>query len=95
AYVISAKLDSPAGTLLLGCVAVAILVCTLAIQTAGSRLMFSMARDGKLPFAAQLAAVHPRFGTPVLPAVVIGVLGLTLLLVNLGNAAIFSTLASV
>ncbi|BAD57069.1 amino acid permease [Nocardia farcinica] len=95
AYVISAKLDSPAGTLLLGCVAVAILVCTLAIQTAGSRLMFSMARDGKLPFAAQLAAVHPRFGTPVLPAVVIGVLGITLLLVNLGNAAIFSTLASV
>lgn len=95
AYVLTAKLDSPAGKVLLGCVAVAIMVCTLAIQTAGSRLMFSMARDGKLPFARSLAAVHPRFGTPVLPAVVIGVLGIALLVVNLGNAAIFATLASV
>ncbi|WP_194831846.1 amino acid permease [Nocardia sp. XZ_19_369] len=95
AYVLTAKLDSPAGTVLLGCVAVAITVCTLAIQTAGSRLMFSMARDGKLPFARRLAAVHPRFGTPVLPAVVIGLLGIGLLVLNLGNAAIFATLASV
>ncbi|AHH16001.1 amino acid permease [Nocardia nova SH22a] len=95
AYVITAKLDSPAGTVLLGCVAVAITVCTLAIQTAGSRLIFSMARDGRLPFAARLARVHPRFGTPVLPAVVIGVLAVALLVVNLGNAALFATLASV
>ncbi|MFF2555645.1 amino acid permease [Nocardia sp. NPDC058058] len=95
AYVIEAKLDSPAGKVVLACVACAITVCTLAIQTAGSRLMFSMARDGKLPFAAKLAAVHPRFGTPVLPAVVIGVLGIGLLVLNLGNPAIFATLASV
>lgn len=95
AYVITAKLDSPAGTVLLCCVAVAITVCTLAIQTAGSRLIFSMARDGRLPFAARLAAVHPRFGTPVLPAVVIGVLAVALLVLNLGNAAVFATLASV
>ncbi|MEV4234617.1 amino acid permease [Nocardia sp. NPDC050408] len=95
AYVLTSKLDSPAGKVLLGCVAVAITVCTLAIQTAGSRLMFSMARDGKLPFARRLAVVHPRFGTPVLPAVIIGVLGIGLLVLNLGNAAIFATLASV
>lgn len=95
AYVLTAKLDSPAGTVLLGCVAVAIMVCTLAIQTAGSRLMFSMARDGKLPFARRLASVHPRYGTPVLPSVIIGVLGIGLLVLNLGNAAIFATLASV
>ncbi|WP_280233531.1 amino acid permease [Nocardia cyriacigeorgica] len=95
AYVLTAKLNSPAGTVLLGCVAIAIMVCTLAIQTAGSRLMFSMARDGKLPFARALAVVHPRFGTPVLPSVVFGVLAIALLLVNLGNAAIFATLASV
>ncbi|MBF6150567.1 amino acid permease, partial [Nocardia nova] len=65
------------------------------IQTAGSRLMFSMARDGKLPFARRLAAVHPRYGTPVLPAIVIGALGIGLLVLSLGNAAIFATLASV
>ena len=95
AYVITAKLDSPAGTVLLGCVAVAITVCTLAIQTAGSRLIFSMARDGRLPLSDRLARVHPRFGTPVLPAVVIGVLAVALLVINLGNAALFATLASV
>ncbi|GGK49627.1 amino acid permease [Nocardia camponoti] len=95
AYVIMSKLISPAGTVLLGCVAVAIMVCTLAIQTAGSRLMFSMARDGKLPFAQALSRVHPRFGTPVWPAIVIGALGIGLLVLNLGNPAIFATLASV
>ena len=95
AYVITSKLSTPAGTVLLCTVAVAITVCTLAIQTAGSRLMFSMARDGKLPFAKQLSTVHPRFGTPMLPAIVIGVLGIALLLLNLGNAAMFTTLASV
>ena len=95
AYVITSKLDSPAGTVLLCTVAVAITVCTLAIQTAGSRLMFSMARDGKLPFAKALATVHPRFGTPMLPAIVIGVAGIALLLLNMGNAALFTTLGSV
>lgn len=95
AYVITAKLNSPAGSVLLGCVAVAVIVCTLAIQTAGSRLMFSMARDGKLPFSQALSTVHPRFGTPVWPAVVIGALGIGLLVLNLGNPAIFATLASV
>nr|WP_233533175.1 amino acid permease [Antrihabitans sp. YC2-6] len=94
-YVITSKLDSPAGTVLLSTVAIAITVCTLAVQTAGSRLMFSMARDGKLPFAKALATVHPRFGTPMLPAIVIGALGIVLLLVNMGNAALFTTLASV
>ncbi|MEV6767619.1 amino acid permease [Nocardia sp. NPDC051030] len=95
AYVIEAKLDTTPGKVVLACVACAITVCTLAIQTAGSRLMFSMARDGRLPFAARLAAVHPRFGTPVWPSVVIGVFGIGLLVLNLGNAAIFATLASV
>lgn len=95
AYVITSKLDSPAGTVLLSTVAVAIIVCTLAIQTAGSRLLFSMARDGKLPFSKALSTVHPRFGTPMLPAIVIGGLGIGLLVVNMGNAAIFTTLASV
>jgi urea carboxylase system permease len=95
AYVISAKLDGPAGKVLLTCVAIAISVCTLAVQTAGSRLMFSMARDGRLPWAHRLAHVHPTLGTPIAPAVIIGALAIALLLVNLGNAAMFATLASV
>ncbi|MQY29702.1 amino acid permease [Nocardia aurantia] len=95
AYVIEAKLATPVGKVVLCCVAIAITVCTLAIQTAGSRLMFSMARDGRLPFAKQLGHVHPRFGTPVWPSVVIGVLSIALLLLNLGNAAVFTVLGSV
>jgi amino acid transporter len=35
------------------------------VQGAGSRLMFSYARDGALPAARRLAKVHPRFKTPV------------------------------
>jgi urea carboxylase system permease len=95
AYVIEAKLATPVGKVVLCCVAIAITVCTLAVQTAGSRLMFSMARDGRLPFAKQLGRVHPRFGTPILPSVVIGVLSIALLLLNLGNAAVFTVLGSV
>ncbi len=95
AYVLTSKLDSTPGKILLCTVAIAITVCTLAIQTAGSRLLFSMARDGKLPFAKQLASVHPRFGTPILPSVIIGALAIGLLALNVGNAAIFTTLSSV
>jgi amino acid transporter len=54
-----------------------------------------MARDGKLPAAKLLASVSPRFHTPIWPAVTIGALGIGLLILNIGNAAIFATLASV
>jgi amino acid transporter len=39
--------------------------CGSSIQGAGSRLMFSYARDGALPGAKFISAVHPRFKTPV------------------------------
>jgi amino acid transporter len=39
--------------------------CGSSVQGAGSRLMFSYARDGALPAARRLASVHPRFKTPV------------------------------
>jgi amino acid transporter len=39
--------------------------CGTSIQGAGSRLMFSYARDGALPRARWIASVHPRFKTPV------------------------------
>jgi urea carboxylase system permease len=94
-YVMTAVLGTFWGKLLLVDVAIAISVCTLAIQTAGSRLVFSMARDGQLPFARRLAAVDPRRGTPLWPAVAIGVLAVALLAVNLGNPALFTTLSSV
>src|ERR1700728_2183886 len=39
--------------------------CGSSIQGAGSRLLFSYARDGAPPAAKSIAKVHPRFKTPV------------------------------
>lgn len=94
-YVLTAVLGTFWGKVLLVDVAIAIFVCTLAIQTAGSRLIFSMARDGKLPASALLATVHPRRGTPMWPSIVIGALAVGVLAINVGNAALFTTLTSV
>ena len=94
-YVLSSILSSPWGTLLLVDVAIAVFVCTLAIQTAASRLMFSMARDGRLPASQILSKVNTRTGTPIAPSVLIGLVCIGILAVNVGNSAIFTTLSSV
>jgi amino acid transporter len=39
--------------------------CGTSVQGAGSRLMFSYARDGALPASRRIAKVHKRFKTPV------------------------------
>ncbi|QKT11365.1 amino acid permease [Rhodococcus sp. W8901] len=94
-YVLTSILSSPWGTLLLVDVAIAVFVCTLAIQTAASRLMFSMARDGRLPASGALSKVNGRTGTPIAPSVLIGLACIVVLAVNVGNSAIFTTLSSV
>ena len=53
------------GNIWLADVALAIFVCCLAIQAMSIRILFSMARDGNLPFARALASVSataPRAG---------------------------------
>ncbi|MGW0633184.1 amino acid permease [Streptomyces sp. NPDC002758] len=82
-YVLTSDLGDGVGRLLLADVAVAISVATLAVQTSASRMIFSMARDGRLPFAERLAKVSPRTGMPNAPAVVVGLLAGLLLLLNL------------
>jgi urea carboxylase system permease len=52
------------GDVYLWVVFVAVCVCALAIQSATIRLMFSMGRDGRLPFGRVWASVNPRFHTP-------------------------------
>jgi urea carboxylase system permease len=94
-YVLDSILSSPWGTVLLIDVAIAVFICTLAIQTAASRLMFSMARDGRLPASKLLSTVNSRTGTPIAPSVLIGIACVAVLAVNAGNAAIFTTLTSV
>lgn len=93
-YVLTTQLGSTVGKLFLIDVAIAVCVCTLAIQTAATRMMFSMSRDGVLPGSAALAKVSPVTGTPILPAVVVGVLSAAILLVNVGKATLFLDLTS-
>jgi urea carboxylase system permease len=94
-YVLTSRLGTLPGKLLLLDVAFAVTVCTLAIQTATSRMMFSMGRDHVLPFSNALATVNRRTGTPLVPIVSSGVLAALLLVVNLGNPALFLGLSSV
>ena len=49
---------------MLGLIVVAFFACGTAVQAAGSRLVFSYARDGALPGAKSMAAVSERFKTP-------------------------------
>jgi urea carboxylase system permease len=91
-YVLTSQLGTGLGKVLLADVAIAIVVCTLAIQTAATRLTFSMSRDGVLPWSRQLAAVNGRTGTPILPAVAVGAIAVAILFVNVGQAQVFTAI---
>jgi len=62
------------GSVYLGVVLIAVFVCTLAIQSATIRLMFSMGRDGRLPFGKVWGSVNPSLHTPVWAAIAVAVL---------------------
>lgn len=88
-YVLTSSLGDGVGKALLIDVVIAIAVATLAIQTAGSRMLFSMARDGVLPFSARLAKVSARTGMPAVPALVVGAAAAALVLLNLVSPEAF------
>ena len=58
-YVLTSRLGTGVGKALLVDVAIAIAVCTLAIQTAATRLTFSMSRDGVLPWSKTKTRAGP------------------------------------
>lgn len=93
--VLESALGPVAAKLLLADVAIAIFVCQLAVQTAGVRLAFSMAREKKLPFASLLSHVTHHRQSPVAPAIVLGLLAAATLLLSLGSAQIFLVVTSV
>lgn len=80
--IITGALGTFWGNIYLAVVSIAIFVCTLAIQAAAIRLMFSMGRDGRLPFAPVWSAVHPSFGTPVWTGIATGILAAIPLIVS-------------
>jgi urea carboxylase system permease len=94
-YVLKTVLGNPLGDVFLVCSAIAITVCALAVHTAGIRIMFTMARDGRLPFGSAVARVSGKSKTPIIPALVIGALTVLLLVVNIGNQRVFYVLTSV
>ncbi|QKV91792.1 amino acid permease [Streptomyces sp. NA02950] len=94
-YVVLSVLGGTIGDMVLWCVVVAITVCALAVHTAGIRLMFAMARDNNLPGGSRLARVHPRFQTPLLPAILIGLVAVGILVININQPQIFSVVTSI
>lgn len=58
-----------------------VFVCTLAIQGAATRLMFSMGRDRHLPLGRVWGHVNPRFRTPANAAVAVGIIAAVPILV--------------
>src|SRR3954465_10609196 len=94
-FVVKDVLGDTLGDIFLLDSALAITVCCLAVHTAGIRMMFSMARDNRLPAGSAVARVSGKSRTPIVPAIVIGGLAIALLLINIGNQRVFSVLISV
>jgi urea carboxylase system permease len=94
-YIVEQVMWGPLGKIFLVCIVVAVTVCTLAVHTAAIRLTFAMARDNALPFGEKLARVHPKTQTPIIPAVVIGVIAVLILVINIGQPKIFTVLTSI
>ncbi|MBV9820009.1 MAG: amino acid permease [Solirubrobacterales bacterium] len=94
-YIIKQALGNTAGDVFLYDSALAITVCCLAVCTACIRMLFSMARDGRLPGGPVLARVSGRARVPIVPAIFVGVCALAILYVNKANQSAFVTLTSV
>jgi urea carboxylase system permease len=93
-WVLTSIMGPVAGRIMLVDVTIAVCVCTLACQTSGSRMMFSMARQRALPFHRTLSRVSPRTGTPILTSIVVGAGAALALVVNIGQSAVFTALSS-
>jgi urea carboxylase system permease len=94
-YIVKQALGNTLGNIFLIDCAVAITVCTLAIETAAIRLIFAMARDGRLPFGNAIARVSGRRKVPIVPALVTGTITLGILAVNIANQSAFVALVGV
>jgi urea carboxylase system permease len=94
-FVVIDVLGSTMGKVFLICVAIAVTVCCLAVHTATIRMMFAMARDNNLPAGEKLAKVDPVRKTPVIPAILVGVLALVILAVNIQQPQIFTVITSI
>jgi urea carboxylase system permease len=94
-YVIKQAFGNTTGNVFLADTALAIFVCCLAVQAATIRMLFSMARDNRLPFGSQVARVSGHRKVPVVPALVTGVLTLVLMAINVSNQSAFYVITAI
>ena len=94
-YLVKATLGSTIGNVFLIDSLIAITVCSLAVHAGGIRMIFTMGRDSRLPYASAIARVHGKSKTPLVPSIVIGVITILLLVLNVGNQKAFFVLTSV
>jgi len=94
-FVVLDVLGDTVGKIFLICVAIAITVCCLAVHTATIRMAFAMARDNNLPAGERIATVHPKTRTPIVPAVITGLLAILILVVNIRQPQIFTVITSI
>ncbi len=92
---IKSAFGNTTGNVFLADTALAIFVCCLAVQAATIRMLFSMARDSRLPFGSQVARVSGHRKVPIVPALVTGILALVLLVINVGNQNAFLVITSI
>jgi urea carboxylase system permease len=69
------------GEVYLFVILVSVFVCTLAIQGAATRMMFSMSRDRHLPLGSVWGRVNTTFRTPANAAIAVGILAAVPILV--------------
>lgn len=86
---IHANMGDVWGNIYLAVVLMAVFVCTMAIQGATTRLMFSMGRDRRLPLGRVWAKVSTTHHTPTNAAIAVGVLAAIPFLVS-GSAGVIA-----
>jgi urea carboxylase system permease len=94
-YVMKQALGNTLGNIFLIDAGIAIFVCCLAVQTATIRMIFSMARDNKLPAGARVARVSGARKVPIIPALVTGILAIAIAAVNVGNQSAFAAITAI
>jgi len=95
AYVLTSQAGNVLGRIMLAIVAISIFSAALAITASAARVMFSMARDGRLPFSKALSKVSARTHTPLLPSFTVCAIAIAILLLALGSSSVFGDIASV
>jgi amino acid transporter len=94
-FVIKQAFGNTTGNVFLADCGVAIFVCCLAVQTATIRMLFSMARDNKLPAGAAVARVSGQRKVPIVPALVTGILAIAVAAINVGNQSAFAAITAI